>query len=487
MNFNLIAAVLSTMSLTAGATLAAPLLMAVFSGEHLGGAVFLLVMLLCLIISFELKRRGKNLDPETTTLTVREGIAVTGLGWIMMSFLGMLPYLFMGEMTPLDSFVESVSGFSGTGATVLEDVEALPRSVLLWRSLTNWIGGLGIIVIFMAILPQMGRGAMYMFRAESTGPTQDRQLPRIRDNAKALLFIYISFTTAAALAYAVCGMDWFSAWNHALTTIATGGFSIYNDGVAVYQNPALEFCMVFFMLLSSGSFAMYVLARQKGWRIILQNTEFRVYLWVNLAAVVLILGDLLIELDVGILEGLRYTVFHVASISSTTAFVTTDFAEWPAFSKGILLLLMFMGGCAGSTAGGLKISRMVLLVKMLHTIVWQKIHPQMIYQAKMNGRVVPDEVLFSVARFFFAYMMVDVAFAAVMIFDGIPMVEAVSVAVSTLGSVGPGFGIEGAMSTYALLPPVSKAAACMVMFLGRLEIFIVIALFTPEFWRKKQW
>ena len=486
MNFNLIAAILSTMSLTAGAALAAPFLLAVYYGEPMGGADFLLVMLICLIISFEFKRRGKNLNPETTSLVVREGIAITGLGWILMSLLGMLPYLFSGYMTPLDCFVESVSGFSGTGATVIEDVEVLPRSMLLWRSLTNWIGGLGIIVIFMAILPQMGRSAMYMFRAESSGPTKDRQLPRIRDNAKALFLIYVSFTAACVLAYMLCGLGWFSALNHGLTTIATGGFSIYNDGINVYNNPALEICMVFFMLLSSGSFAMYVVAWRKGWHVIRQNTEFRVYLILNVAAVLFIISDLLIEMGMGVLDALRYTIFHVASISSTTAFVTYDFDSWPAFSKGILLLLMFMGGCAGSTAGGLKISRMVLLVKMLHSIVQQKLHPQMVYQVKMNGQVVPEDVLFSAARFFFAYVMVDIIFAAFMIFDGIPMVEAVSVAVSTLGSVGPGFGLEGAMSTYALLPPASKAFACIVMFLGRLEIFTVIALFTPEFWRRRK-
>lgn len=488
MNFNLIAAVLSTMSLTAGASLLAPFLLAVYYREPMGGADFLLVMLLCLILSFELKRRGRSFDPETTTLNVREGIAVTGLGWIMISLLGMLPYLFSGYMTPLDCFVESVSGFSGTGATVIEDIEALPRSILLWRSLTAWIGGLGIIVIFMAILPQMGRGAMYMFRAESSGPTKDRQLPKIRDNAKALFFIYMAITALCTVVYMVCGMSWFSALNHALSTVATGGFSIYNDGIAVYDNPALELCMIFFMIVSSGSFAMYVVALRKGGQVIWQNTEFRIYLLLMATASVFIVIDLWVEMGMGLLEGIRYTAFHVASIASTTAFVTYDFDGWPAFSKGIMLLLMFMGGCAGSTSGGLKISRMVLLVKLIQSIAWQKLHPQIVYRVKMNGRVVPDEVLFSVARFFFAYMMVDVLFATVMILDGIPLREAVSVAVSTMGSVGPGFGLEGALSSYALLPPLSKAFACVVMFLGRLEIFTVIALFTPEFWsRRKGW
>lgn len=483
MNLAVVSSMLGTLAFATGCAMFFPLLLAVYYHEIHGIGTFMVGWLICLCIAFELKNRG-HLDADS--LSVREGVAITGVGWVLVSGLGMFPYFFGGYLGFLDSIVESVAGFSGVGATVIGDVEALPRSVLLWRSLTNWVGGLGIIVIFMAILPQFGRGAMYMFRAESTGPTNERQLPRIRDNAKALFFMYVIFSFSCTVVYLFCGLDWFTALNHALTTIATGGFSTFNDGVLSIDNIWLEGWMAFFMVLSGGSFAMYVMAWRMGVRTIGRNTEFCTYLGIMIAAVGLVFGDLLLETDMGLLDSFRYTVFHVASISSTTGFVLHDFDQWPAFSKGILLLLMFLGGCAGSTSGGLKISRIVLLVKMVRAIIWQKLYPQMVHQVRLNGHLVPDEVLFSVARFFFAYVLVDAIFAFFMVFDGLSMVDAVSVSIATMGSVGPGFGIAGAMSTYELLPDISKIAACLVMFLGRLEIFTVIALFLPEFWSKRR-
>ena len=421
-------------------------------------------------------------------LTLREGVAVTGLAWILASALGATPYIAGGWLGGLDAFLEAVSGFTGAGATVITCISELPQSILLWRSLTHWVGGLGIIVIFMAILPQGSRGAVYMFRAESTGPTHDRQMPKIRDNAKALFSVYVALTFLCALVYALCGLTPFVAVNHAMTTIATGGYSVYNDTVKEYGNLWLELAMSFFMVISSGSFAMYVLAWRHGARTIFYNTEFRVYLWLIGIAALLISIDLALEMQMDPFSSIRYAVFHVASLSSTTGFVSHDFDTWPPFAKGLLLMTMFLGGCAGSTAGGLKVSRIILLVKMVQSILQQKLHPQMISPVKMNGQIIPDEVLFGVARFFFAYVVMDILFAFVMLADGIDLINAISVSVSTMGSVGPGFGIEGATSTYALLPDMSKAFACIFMFLARLEIFTVLAMLTPEFWStKKGW
>ena len=479
MNYGLVSGLLGTMALFTGLTMGAPLLTAVFLGEAKEKAIFLTALFITLIVAYELRR--KSLEGN---LSVRDGIAVTGLGWIMVSLLGMMPYLLSGFFTPLSAFVESVSGFSGTGATVLSDVEALPRSLLLWRSFTNWIGGLGIVVIFMAILPQMGKGALNMFRAESGD--KGRQMPRVRDHAKALFTIYITFTTLCALSFFLAGMEPFAAINYALSTMGTGGFAIHNDGLLVYDNIFLETAVIFFMILASGSFAMYFAAWQKGPSAILRDTEFTVFLSVLIVSSALIVADIVMEMHLSFSDALRRATFHVASIASTTAFVTDDFDAWPAFSKVILLLLMFMGGCAGSTSGGMKVSRVILLVKMIHYTVMQKLHPQILGGVRMNGKIIPDEALFAAARFFFAYLLVDIAFAMVMIIDGVDMEEAVSVAVSTLGSVGPGFGLAGAMSTYELLPPLSKLGACAVMFLGRLEIFTVVALFTPEFWNRRR-
>jgi len=485
MNFNTIAALLGSMAMFTGSAMLAPLVLAVYREENSGVAVFLLAAFLTLTVAFELKSRS---DPKEQTLSVREGIAITGLGWLMVSSLGMLPYLLGGHLNLLDSFTEAISGFSGTGATVINNVEILPQSILLWRSMTGWIGGLGIVVVFMAILPQMGRGAMHIFRAESSTAERNRQFPRIRDNAVALFAIYLTLTSCCAGAYYFCGMDWFAALNHALATIATGGFSIHNDGIIGYESPALELCMSFFMIVAAVSFTLYLMALRHGFKMIRKSTELKAYLCILATAAFLIGVDLIVEMDFHSFDAYRYALFHVASISSTTAFVTNDFDAWPGFSKGILLMLMFMGGCAGSTAGGLKIARVVLLTKLLRLIMQKKLNEHLVQRIEMNGQIVPEEILMSAGRFFFAYLMVDVIFAAVMIVDGIELTDAVGVAVSTLGSVGPGFGISGAFSNYSLLPPLSKIFACLVMFMGRLEIFTVLALLSPEFWRRdKGW
>ena len=486
MNKRLVSALLGYLTLFCGAAMFPPLILAAAFEEAGGAAAFLLSMFLCLAATFELERFGGIKGKDN--LGVREGIAITVIGWLLVSILGMIPYFAGGYLGLLDSLVESVSGFSGTGATVFEDVEILPRSILLWRSLSNWVGGLGIVVIFMAIIPQNGRGAMYVLRAETTGPTKDRQMPRITDNAKALFTVYVTLTLLCAAAYFLCGLNPFAAVNHAMTTIATGGYGIYNSTVAEYGNVYLDIAMTFFMIISSGSFAMYVVAFRRGVHVIFKNTEFRIYLWIIGISALIISLDLFIEMHMDIFTAVRYASFHVASLSSTTGFVAVDFDTWPPLSKGFLLMMMFLGGCAGSTAGGLKVARIILLFKMLLVVVQQKIHPQSVAQVKMNDQAVDDEIVFGAAKFFFAVVVMDIIFAFVMMFDGIDFVNSVSVSVSTMASVGPGFGIEGATSGYSLLPGLSKIFACVFMFLSRLEVFVVLALLSPSFWHKaKRW
>ena len=463
-----------------------PFVLAATAEEFDGAAAFLLSIFLCLAATFELERFGGLQGKDN--VGVREGIAITGLGWLLISVLGLVPYFAGGYLNLLDSLIESFSGFSGTGATVINDVEILPRSILLWRSLTNWVGGLGIVVIFMAILPQFGRGGMFILKAETTGPTKDRQMPRIRDNAKGLFLIYVALTSICAVAYFLCGLDTFTAINHAMTTIGTGGFGVFNGTVNEYGNAYLEWCMAFFMLIASGSFAMYLVAIRKGAGVIWRNTEFRTYLTIIFVASIVIAADLFVELGTHPLTAIRSAFFHATSLGSTTGFVAHDFDTYPPISKIFMTLLMFLGGCAGSTAGGLKVARIILLFKFVALIVRQKLHPNLISQVKLSGQPIDEDVVHSAAKFFFAVVVMDVMFAAVMMFDGIDFVHAISVSVSTMASVGPGYGIEGATSTYALLPDFSKFCACAFMFLSRLEIFTVLALLSPSFWRtSKNW
>ena len=454
MNRRIVAGLLGYLTLFCGAAMIPPFILAATEKEFDGAAAFLLSIFLCVAATFELERFGGLQGKDN--VSIREGIAITGLGWLLISILGLVPYFAGGYLNLLDSMVESFSGFSGTGATVIEDVEILPRSILLWRSMSNWFGGLGIVVIFMAIMPQFGRGGMYILKAETTGPTKERQMPRIRDNAKALFLIYVTLTIICAASYFLCGLNSFAAINHAMTTIATGGYGVYNDTVGEYGNVYLEYCMAFFMIVSSGSFAMYVVAWRRGVGVIFKNTEFKTYLTIIFVAAVVVTGDLILEMGADIETAIRSAVFHVASLSSTT--------------------------------GGLKVARIILLFKFVGIIVRQKIHPNLISQVKLSGRPVDEDIVHGAAKFFFAVVVLDVLFAAVMMFDGIDFVNSISVSVSTMASVGPGFGIEGATSGYSLLPSLSKFCACWFMFLSRLEIFTVLALMSPSFWDKsKNW
>ncbi len=481
MNKRLVMGLLGYLTLFTGAAMIPPFILAAVTEEIGGAASFLLSIFLCVAVTFELERFGGLQGKDN--IGVRDGIAITGLGWLLVSILGTVPYVAGGYLNLIDSLTESFAGFSGTGATVFEDVEILPRSILLWRSLSNWVGGLGIVVIFMAVLSQLGRGAMFILRAETTGPTKDRQMPRIRDNAKALFKIYVFLTVLCAISYYFCGLNLFAAVNHAMTTIATGGYGIYNSTVGEYGNVYLEYCMAFFMIISSGSFAMYAAAIRLGGGVILRNTEFKIYLWIVFVTSAIVAADLFLEMQMSVEAAIRGAIFHVASLSSTTGFVAYDFDTYPPISKACLMMTMFLGGCAGSTAGGLKVARIILLFKFVSAIVRQKLHPQLVNPVKLNGQVIDDSVVHNAAKFFFAVMVMNILFAFVMMFDGIDFVNSISVSVSTMASVGPGFGIQGATSTYALLPPLSKLFACLFMFLSRLEIFTVLVLFTPSFWK----
>lgn len=434
---------------------------------------------------------GKGLTMYGTApageVTNREGIAITALGWIMVMFLGMVPYAAGGYLSVLDGVFECISGLSGTGATVIPDLEIMPQGILLWRSLTHWFGGLGIIVIFIALFPQLGRGTVHMFNAESTGPTSDRNVPRVKEMAKALFCVYVVFTTAAALACMACGMSFLIALNHACSTIATGGFSPYNTSVAYFDSPLIEGVLAFFMMISSANFGMYVAAWKRGPKVILHDTEFRTYVGLVAAATVLMAANLASAQGWAWSEAFRQSFFQAASLSSSTGFISSDFDKWPAFSQFILVFLIFVGGCAGSTAGGLKVTRLMLLAKTIVLRIRQKMHPHIVLHVRSNGEDFSEDVLYGVARFFFVYVMLDILWTVLLVFDGIPIFDALGVAITTMGSCGPSFGLFGATCTYADMPSFSKAVVCLSMLMGRLEIFPVLALLMPSFWKHRVW
>ena len=421
---------------------------------------------------------------RTKALTMREGIAITGLGWLLATFLGMLPYVFGHYLGLLDGFFESISGFTGTGATVITDIESLPQSILLWRSMTHWLGGLGIVVIFIAVLPEAGQAAVSMYNAEAAGPTRERVLPRLHEMTSVLFRMYMVFTTISLLVFLLCGMDFISAVNHALSTISAGGFSTYNDSAAHFDNPFVEGWMTFFMILAGGNFGLYYQIYQKGFHVVKRNTEFKAYLYILAVATVCIGMNLMSAFSASWDKALRFASFQVASIA-TTGFVSADYDQWPTFSKGILMLLMISGGCAGSTAAGIKVSRVVILFKAIWASVAHTLHPQMVIKLKMNGQYISTDTIVRTSQFFFLYIAFIALWTFLLTWDNIPVFDAIGISVSTMGCIGPAFGITGATCTYAELSIFSKSILCLSMLIGRLEMFTVLVMCRRSFWKTR--
>lgn len=414
-------------------------------------------------------------------LTLREGLAITGLGWLTAVGLGMFPYMLSGMIAPLDCLFESISGFTGTGATVLENIESMPQSLLLWRSMTHWLGGLGILVIFVALLPESGQFWSTMYQAEMTGPTKERVLPRLAATTRALFFLYMGATAAACIAFLLCGMNMLEAVNHALSTVSAGGFSTYNDSAAHFNSPAVEYVMAGFMIFTGGNFNLYFMAYKKGLSSVWHNTEYKAYLSILAVSAFLITVNLCSSMSAPAEEALRYSIFQAAS-AATTGLVAADYEQWPPFSQLLMLGLMLTGGCAGSTAAGLKVSRVIIMGKTLWALVDKTIHPRMVLDVRMNGVPVSAVTIRQVFQFFFIYIVCIFLWSSLLIGDGIPVWDAVSISISAMGCIGPAFGTAGAAETYAALSGFSKGVLCVAMLMGRLEMMTFLVMMKKKFW-----
>lgn len=482
MNRHLVQSMLARILLGAGAVLLLPLFLSLYyEGPVLS---FFLPALFSLMLFLLLRK--KEISPNAS-LTPREGTAITALSWLSVSLLYAVPYILSGTLSPLDGLVESISGLTGTGATVINDLTVLPPSLLFFRAMTHWLGGLGIIVIFVALFPQAGRGSTKMVNAESTGPTSSKPLPRIRETALALFTVYVCFTAAAAAAYMLWGMGFLEAVDHAFSTIATGGFSTRNESIAYYHSLSLELIVIFFMVISSANFGIYVDAWKRGFHVIRQDTEFRVYLLMVAGAALLITLSLVLQARMPFAESLREALFQSASLSSTTGFVSADFDQWPSFAKFILLLLIIAGGCGGSTAGGLKVIRLILLFKCFSALLKLHMHPRAVFHMTVGRERFSRNTVLQVLAFFFIYMALSALWAAGMMLDGIAFMDALGLAFSTMSNAGPAFGQFGATCTYAALPDFSKIIVCLSMLFGRLESITLLAIFIPSFWKKSGW
>lgn len=419
-------------------------------------------------------------------MQARDGFAAVALCWIVMSAFGALPYVVTGGIPSyVDAFFETVSGFTTTGATILTDVEAQAKGVLFWRALTQWMGGTGVLVLSLAILPKSGEGSVYLMRAESPGPIKTKLLPKIQDTAKILYKIYLLLTVGEILCLMLAGMDWYDAVTHTFTTVSTGGFSVKALSVAAYPSLAIRWIIIIFMFLSGVNFSVLFFALQRNFRAVFRSEELRWYtilsaaasglIFVNLVAV----GGELLNFDT-----FTHAVFQVVTVATTTGYATTDFALWPTMSQLILFLLMITGACAGSTAGGVKSIRLVILTKNLRREVRRILHPRLVQPIKIDGERVEESTIAGATLFFYAYILFFAVGALVVSWDNVSFVEACSASMTCIGNVGPGLGQLGPMGSFAILSPLSKVVLSANMLLGRLEILPLLLLLFPSMWKK---
>jgi len=418
-------------------------------------------------------------------LTRRDGYVLVSFAWVAFSLFGMLPFYISGYVPDItNAFFETMSGFTSTGATVLDNIESLPHGLLFWRGMTQWIGGLGIIMFTIAVLPIFGVSGLQVFAAEASGPTHDKVHPRIGITAKWIWSIYAGLTLILVVLLMLGGMNWFDSVCHAFATTGTGGFSTKQASVAYYNSPYIEYVISIFMFISGINFTLLLFFVNRKFKKVIDNAELKWYFWsvagfTGVIAVVLYYtGSMDAE------EAFRKSLFQVISLHTSTGFATDDYMLWTPVLWGLLTIVMVMGACAGSTSGGLKCIRMVILAKVSRNECKHLLHPNAVLPVRINKQVIPPSIVSTVLAFFFLYFIIIIISILIMMGMGIGAEESIGCVVSSIGNMGPGLGDTGPAYSWNALPDAAKWLLSFLMLLGRLELFTVLLLFTPEFWKR---
>lgn len=481
MNYGIVIKVLGKILSLEALLMLPSLLIAVYYGQSDIVAFIKCIILIGVIGYLMTKVKCKN-----NKINGKEGLAIVTFGWILASFFGALPYVFSGSISSLvDAFFETVSGFTTTGSTLLTDIEIVPKGVLFWRSFTIWIGGMGILVFGVAVLPSIGASGFQIFKAESPGPIKDRIVPKIKETAKILYTTYTIITVIQIVLLVLGGMSLYDSITHTFATVGTGGFSTKNLSVGAYNSSYIHNVISIFMILSGVNFSLYYALYKGKWRDVLKNSELKFYLGLIVTSVIFIAINLLATSykDVGI--ALRDSLFQTSTIITTTGFSTVDFDQWPTFSKAILFLLMFVGGCAGSTAGGMKNIRIVALLKLVKRQIVKTFHPRAMIPVKIDGRAISSDTTAGITSFFVLYIGIFVVGTIIISLEGFDLISSASAVATALGNVGPGFGIVGPMLNFSVFSDFSTFLLSILMLLGRLELFTIIALFAPSKWKNE--
>jgi trk system potassium uptake protein len=451
----------------------------IYKEQNAFAFLYTIGILLCFALPlYMIKTINKN-------MYARDGYAIVALSWIFMSIFGGLPFYLSGAIPSfIDCFFETSSGFTTTGASILTNVEALPKGLLFWRSFTHWIGGMGVIVLTLAILPSLGARGIQMMKAESPGPNPSKLVPKVAETAKILYGIYIVITIIEVALLVLAGMPIFDSFIHTFGTVGTGGFSSMNLSVGAYNNVAAEVIITIFTFICGANFTLYYYMLKGDIKAPFKDSEFKFYFGVVAAAIALITIDINASIFHNIWESLRHSSFQVVTIISTTGYATTDTDKWSMFSKMILFILMFIGGCAGSTSGAMKNIRILLLFKIMKRELMQIVHPRAVYSVRLGRKAVDERTLSEVLGFFFMYITAFVVGVLIVSLDNMDWGTTLSSVAATLGNVGPGFGVVGAVGNYSSLSDLSKFTLSILMIIGRLEIYPILLISMPSFWKR---
>ena len=445
---------------------------------------FLLSLLITFASGFVFLFFGSNAD---NSLSRRDAYLVVTAAWVVFSIFGLLPFLIHGCIPNVtDAFFESTSGFTTTGASIIDDVEVLPHAILFWRSLTQWIGGLGIVFFTIAILPSLVGGSVKVFAAEATGPIKAKMHPRLTTSAKWIWSIYLILTFGCALSYWAAGMNWFEAINYSMTTTATGGFAIHNDSTEYFHSPTIDYISITFQFLSGINFTLlYISLVKMKLKTLFTNSEFKLYISVVVVATLWIMYLLLTRMGYDLEHAFRSALFQVVSFITTTGMFNDDAGAWPHITWVILGVVMYLGACAGSTSGGFKCIRGVMLLKVIRNNFRQSLHPNAVLPVKVNGTSIPQSKLVTLFAFFTLTLVMTLVTATIMIVSGIDNTNAITIALSCVSNVGPTLGTQiGPVMSWSVLPDYIKWILCPLMLMGRLEIMTVLLLFTRSFWKE---
>jgi len=442
---------------------------------------FLITSAGLMVLSLLLGRK----KPENSTIYGKEGFVIIACAWILWSLFGAIPFYISGSIPfYLDALFETISGFTTTGSTILTDVTALSMGMNFWRCLTHWIGGMGVLVFVMVIVSLEEKNSMHLMRAEVPGPEKDKLVPRARESARILYGMYFLLTLAEIIFLKLGGMSWYDSIIHSFSTAGTGGFNNQSNSVAYYDSAYIDGVITTFMILFGINFNMYYLILLKKVKAVFKNEEVRAYLGIIAAATLVIMVNILHIYETP-LKAFRYAVFQVAAIITTTGFATANFDLWPTLSKCILLMLMVVGACAGSTGGGMKVSRVLILLKSVKQELKRMLHPKSVNLVKVNGKKVGDGTIHNVYIYFIAYIAIFIGSVLIVALNNFDFATTFSSVLTTMNNIGPGIAAVGPVENFAAFSPLSKIVFCLDMLIGRLEIFPFLVLFSPDLWRRK--